>query len=59
MVTVAAAQVDGVPASNDVVRGGAACELVHLGSLYHDDVIDESDTRRGVETVNAKWGNLR
>jgi geranylgeranyl pyrophosphate synthase len=59
VVTVAAAQVGGVPASNDVVRGGAACELVHLGSLYHDDVIDESDTRRGVETVNAKWGNLQ
>jgi heptaprenyl diphosphate synthase len=36
-----------------------ACELVHLGSLYHDDVIDEADTRRGVETVNAKWGNLQ
>ena len=32
---------------------------MHLGSLYHDDVIDESDTRRGVETVNAKWGNLQ
>ena len=46
-------------ASDDVVRGGVACELVHLGSLYHDDVIDESDTRRGVETVNAKWGNLQ
>jgi heptaprenyl diphosphate synthase len=33
--------------------------LVHLGSLYHDDVMDESTTRRGVETVNAKWGNLQ
>ncbi|MFM7410374.1 MAG: polyprenyl synthetase family protein, partial [Actinomycetota bacterium] len=31
----------------------------HLGSLYHDDVMDESETRRGVETVNAKWGNLQ
>jgi heptaprenyl diphosphate synthase len=41
------------------VRGGVACELVHLGSLYHDDVMDEADTRRGVETVNAKWGNLQ
>ena len=41
------------------MRGGVACELVHLGSLYHDDVIDEADTRRGVETVNAKWGNLQ
>ena len=46
-------------ATDDVVRGGVSCELVHLGSLYHDDVIDESDTRRGVETVNAKWGNLQ
>ena len=41
------------------MRGGVACELVHLGSLYHDDVLDEADTRRGVETVNAKWGNLQ
>ena len=51
--------VGGAGASDDVVRGGVACELVHLGSLYHDDVIDEADTRRGVETVNAKWGNLQ
>jgi heptaprenyl diphosphate synthase len=59
VVAIAAAQVFGSHASDDVVRGGAACELVHLGSLYHDDVIDEADTRRGVETVNAKWGNLQ
>lgn len=59
LVTVVAAQVGGAEASDDVVRGGVACELVHLGSLYHDDVIDESDQRRGVETVNAKWGNLQ
>jgi len=43
----------------DVVRGGVAVELVHLGSLHHDDVIDEAVTRRGVESVNARWGNLR
>ena len=59
VVAIAAAQVGGGVATDDVVRGGVACELVHLGSLYHDDVIDESDTRRGVETVNAKWGNLQ
>jgi heptaprenyl diphosphate synthase len=59
VLAVAAAQVFGQPASLDVVRGGVACELVHLGSLYHDDVMDEADTRRGVETVNAKWGNLQ
>ena len=59
VLAVAAAQILGVPASHDVVRGGVACELVHLGSLYHDDVMDEADVRRGVETVNAKWGNLQ
>ena len=59
VLAVAGAQIFGSPASNDVVRGGVACELVHLGSLYHDDVMDEADTRRGVETVNAKWGNLQ
>jgi len=58
-VTLVAAQVGGAPTSDDVVAGGIACELVHLGSLYHDDVIDESDQRRGVETVNARWGNLQ
>jgi heptaprenyl diphosphate synthase len=47
------------PASEDAISGGISCELVHLGSLYHDDVMDESTTRRGVETVNAKWGNLQ
>ena len=50
---------DDGPASLDVVRGGVSVELVHLGSLYHDDVIDEAVTRRGVESVNARWGNLR
>jgi heptaprenyl diphosphate synthase len=43
---------------DDVIRGGLAVELVHLGSLYHDDVIDEATTRRTVESVNARWGNL-
>ncbi len=34
-----------------------ALELIHTASLVHDDVIDESDTRRGIPTANAKWGN--
>ncbi len=49
----------GIPVSDEVVLGGVAVELVHLGSLYHDDVMDEASTRRGVESVNARWGNLR
>lgn len=47
------------PAVLDAVRGGVSVELVHLGSLHHDDVIDEAVTRRGVDSVNARWGNLR
>ena len=60
VMAIVAALADGRPmAVDDVVLGGVACELVHVGSLYHDDVMDEADTRRGVETVNAKWGNLQ
>ncbi len=47
------------PVDRSIVLGGVAVELVHLGSLYHDDVIDEATTRRTVESVNARWGNLR
>jgi heptaprenyl diphosphate synthase len=32
-------------------------ELIHLGSLYHDDVIDEADMRRGALSANANWTN--
>ncbi|MEX2255731.1 MAG: polyprenyl synthetase family protein [Acidimicrobiia bacterium] len=46
------------PVSDAVVTGGVACELVHLGSLHHDDVIDEAETRRGVPSVNARWSNI-
>jgi heptaprenyl diphosphate synthase len=59
LAIVGAQAVDDTPACDDVIRGGIACELVHLGSLYHDDVMDEATTRRGVETVNARWGNLQ
>ena len=47
------------PVPEGVVLGGVAVELVQIGSLYHDDVMDEAHTRRSVESVNARWGNLR
>src|SRR4051795_11907572 len=53
-----AATGDLTSAGPDAVTGGVACELVHLGSLYHDDVIDEAQTRRGVPSVNARWSNI-
>jgi heptaprenyl diphosphate synthase len=46
------------PAAADAVTGAVAIELVHQGSLYHDDVIDEAETRRGVPSVNARWSNI-
>ena len=42
----------------DAITGAACVELVQVGSLYHDDVIDEADTRRGVPSVNARWSNI-
>ncbi|MGI8795770.1 MAG: polyprenyl synthetase family protein [Acidimicrobiia bacterium] len=53
----AATDADG-PATAEAVTGAVAVELVHLGSLYHDDVIDEAETRRGVPSVNARWSNI-
>ncbi len=50
---------DEAPAAQEAVMGGVAVELVHLGSLYHDDVMDDATTRRTVESVNARWGNLK
>ena len=47
-----------INASKAVLLGGVAVELVHLGSLYHDDVMDEAELRRTVPSVNALWGNL-
>jgi heptaprenyl diphosphate synthase len=44
-------------ARHEVVLGAVAVELVHLGSLYHDDVMDEAEVRRTVPSVNAVWGN--
>ena len=36
---------------------GALVEMLHLATLCHDDILDDAETRRNVETVNAKWGN--
>ena len=47
----------GATIDDRAIDAGAAVELIHIGSLYHDDVIDEADTRRGAESVNAKWGD--
>ena len=57
-LAMVAAVAGGAGVTDDVVQGGVAAELVHIGSLYHDDVMDEAGSRRGVVSVNARWGNL-
>lgn len=57
-LALASAAAGGAETTHDVLSGGVSVELVHLGSLYHDDVMDESPSRRGVESVNNRWGNL-
>jgi heptaprenyl diphosphate synthase len=47
----------GDPTDPRLVPGSVAIELVHLATLYHDDVIDEADARRGTPSVNARWDN--
>lgn len=42
---------------DEIIPAAVALELIHLASLVHDDVIDNSETRRGTETVRSGWGN--
>jgi octaprenyl-diphosphate synthase len=44
-------------AGADVIQAGAALEMLHNASLIHDDIVDETALRRGVETINARMGN--
>jgi heptaprenyl diphosphate synthase len=56
MLAILSAQLgEGVTA--DVVDGAVALEMTHLGSLYHDDVMDGADVRRGVPSAQTVWGN--
>src|SRR5215213_4827729 len=56
MLALLAAQL-GDPTQDDVVRGAVVCELTHLATLYHDDVMDEAAVRRGAPSANSRWSN--
>jgi heptaprenyl diphosphate synthase len=47
----------GDPTDPGLVPGAVAIELTHLATLYHDDVIDEADARRGKPSANERWDN--
>jgi heptaprenyl diphosphate synthase len=56
LITILGAMVgDGI--NERVIKAAAVCELTHLATLYHDDVMDEAPLRRGVESANSRWGN--
>ena len=47
----------GDPKAWGVVPAGVVVELTHLATLYHDDVMDEADLRRGAASANSRWDN--
>src|SRR3978361_489140 len=56
MLALLAAQL-GDPDSPQVVSAAVVCELTHLATLYHDDVVDEAAVRRGAPSANSRWSN--
>jgi heptaprenyl diphosphate synthase len=57
LTLLAGAAGDVEPTSDDLVDAGVVVELVHLSTLYHDDVIDTADLRRGRTAAHVKWSN--
>ena len=47
----------GNPRDERVVPAAVAIELTHMATLYHDDVMDEADLRRGEQSANSRWTN--
>ena len=47
----------GNPDAPGVIESAVVCELTHLATLYHDDVMDEATLRRGVPSANVRWNN--
>ena len=57
LLVLLAAETGDRPGSDEVITAACVVELTHLASLYHDDVMDEADLRRGADSANARWDN--
>ncbi|NEW55934.1 polyprenyl synthetase family protein [Nocardia cyriacigeorgica] len=57
LFTILTGQLGPRPTDPDLITAGTVVELVHLATLYHDDVMDEATMRRGAPSVNSRWGN--
>ncbi len=58
LLVLLAAEAGEDPGSDDVEVAACVVEITHLGSLYHDDVMDEAALRRGADSANARYDNL-
>ena len=57
LLVLLAAEAGTTPDADEVLKAACVVELTHVASLYHDDVMDEADLRRGADTANARWDN--
>jgi heptaprenyl diphosphate synthase len=57
LFTLLGAQMGPRPDTDEVVTAAAVVELVHLATLYHDDVMDAATMRRGAQSANSRWDN--
>jgi heptaprenyl diphosphate synthase len=57
LLVLLAAEAGDRPGADEVITAACVVELTHLASLYHDDVMDEADLRRGTATAHSRWGN--
>lgn len=57
VVTLLTAKMMGGEVNENSIQGAVALELLHNASLMHDDVIDKSDERRGMSSINKVWDN--
>ena len=57
LLTLAASKLCDYKGGSRNINLSACIELIHSATLLHDDVIDDSDLRRGIKTANAVWGN--
>ncbi|GEP38637.1 geranylgeranyl pyrophosphate synthase [Nocardioides psychrotolerans] len=58
LLVLLAAEAGDHPESDEVVTAACVVEITHVGSLYHDDVMDEADLRRGADSANSRFDNL-
>jgi heptaprenyl diphosphate synthase len=57
LLVLLAAETGSRPGSDEVLTAACVVELTHLASLYHDDVMDEAELRRGADSANSRWDN--